>query len=119
MNRHFPPKFTSLSKEPSTKAAFFSDLKPAHPRDCKNCGGLGTMIIFIATGGPFVNVPSGKDLIAHWYDNRWWAGKNYEDACPDCKGTGIDPNFKEQPASQRELNIGKVGKEAQADYSDI
>ena len=110
MNKHFPLSFQAHIKSPNIKAAFFSDVKPAHPRDCKNCGGIGNLILFVATGGPFVNVPSGKDLVAHWHDGRWWAGKNIEDACPDCKGTGIDPAYKEQPASHREIAYKEVVK---------
>jgi len=99
-NKQFPPEFNGLIKASNTKAAFFSDIQPMHPRDCKNCGGIGTMILFIATGGPFVNVPGG---IAHYSGDRWWSGTNIEKACPVCKGTGINPQYVEQPPKQREL----------------
>jgi len=96
----FPPEFQTLLRTPNIKAAFFSKIEPLHPRDCKNCGGIGTMILFIATGGPFMNVPGG---IAHWHNDRWWEGKNIEKACPICKGLGINPGYVEQPPKQREL----------------
>jgi len=99
-DKHFPPEFKGLIAAPTTKAAFFSDIKPMHARDCKNCGGIGTMILYIATGGPFVNPPGG---IAHFANDRWWSGTNIEKACPDCKGLGIDPNYVEKPIVQREL----------------
>ena len=40
---------------------------------------------------------------AKWAEGKWWAGKNVGGICPDCKGTGVEPKYIEQPAKQREL----------------
>ena len=100
MSMIMPDGFKKFWNDPKSKGAFVSVISPMHPRDCKNCGGIGTIILFVATGGPFINVPSG---VAHWHNDRWWSGKNYEEGCPVCKGTGINPGYVEQPPKQREL----------------
>ena len=107
MNINFPPEFRKHLTTPNIKGAFVSKIEGKHPRDCKNCGGIGTIILFIATAGPFISVPSG---IAHWADGKWWAGKNFEEACPDCKGTGLNPHFQEQPVKIRDMNYREIVK---------
>ena len=89
-------------KAPTTKKALFTMVEPIHPRDCKNCGGIGVMYLFIANGGPFINVPGG---IAKFADGKWWSGENIGGMCDVCKGTGIDPNYVEKPAKQREMEL--------------
>jgi hypothetical protein len=120
-NMNFPPEFKKHLATPNIKGAFVSNINPVHPRDCKNCGGVGTIMLFLATGGPFINVPSG---IAHWADGRWWKGKNFEEMCPDCKGNGIDPKYVEQPVSMRTDRLTNplkvVNSEVEVgDYTDV
>jgi len=107
MNKKFPPEFKKHLATPGIKGAFVSDIRGTHPRDCKNCGGVGTIILFIAVDGPFRDVPQG---IAHWADGHWWAGKNYEEDCPVCKGDCIDPTYVEQAEIKRDIDISKVLK---------
>jgi DnaJ-class molecular chaperone len=107
MNRNFPTEFKKHLTTPGIKGAFVSMIEGRHPRDCKNCGGIGTIILFIATNGPFNNVPSG---VAHFADDKWWSGKNFEEACPNCKGTGIDPNYAERTVKIREIRLEGVVK---------
>jgi hypothetical protein len=117
MSIHFPPEFKKYLSMPNIKGAFVSKIEGRHPRDCKNCGGVGTIVLFCAFNGPFRDVPSG---IAHFTDGHWWAGKNFEEMCPDCKGNGIDPNYIEQPTRQRELDISTVVKHVEKrEYSDV
>jgi hypothetical protein len=109
MSIHLPKSFTKFTDDPTTKAAFFSMNEAQHPRDCRNCGGLGVIYLFVAKGGPFREVPNGKNIIAHWTKQGWWAGTNEAGACPDCGGTGINPGYIELETKQRHLdmNIGK------------
>lgn len=97
-----PTEWTSLIKAPRVKAAFFSKIESKKKQDCKNCGGLGEMYLFIATSGPFKDVPKG---IAKWAGDRWWAGENFGGLCPVCKGTGADPDYKEEPEIKRQIEL--------------
>ena len=72
--------------------------------DCPNCGGLGTMSIFIAKRGPFKDptVPGIEDdghyvngqkkisfhLTNHFAEGMWWAGQVKTSVCPVCEGSG-------------------------------
>ena len=126
MSVNFPKEFTQHLAKPNLKGAFFSMPEPGghHPRDCKNCGGVGVMYLFLATGGPFNNPPQGKGIIAKWANGKWWAGTNEGGICPDCKGTGVTPGFVEPPASMRAITMPKmvtrekVEVEAE-DYTDV
>src|SRR5512139_1730329 len=100
---NFPTEFKRHLANPTLRGAFFSQIEGRHPRDCKNCGGIGVIYLFLATGGPFNNPPHGKDIIAKSVNGKWWAGTNEGGICPDCKGTGVIPGFVEPPIKQREL----------------
>ena len=108
MSRVYPPEFKQRCKDPSLKGAFVSIIEPVSKKDCANCGGIGTMVIFLATEGPFDFVPSGKGIIAKSVNisgvDKWFGGKHVEDMCPVCKGTGRDPSYVEQPAVKREYS---------------
>ena len=127
-------------KNPSFKHVLWEPCTIHTARDCKNCGGLGTMVLFLATNGPFHDPPSGTiksgkygpdgkeiviSVVAKWYDKRWWAGKHIESECPVCHGTGDDPNYKEPEFTQRELKLDGVVKEKkievqeEVDYTDV
>lgn len=84
MNIQFPPEFESLINAPSTRAAIVSEITSPNPNHCKNCGGVGSMVIFIATRGPFTSPASGRDVVTKWDNGRWWGGKHYEFDCPVC-----------------------------------
>lgn len=114
----FPDNFKVFLSDRLLKGAFFSKIEGRHPRDCKNCGGIGVIYIFLATGGPFNNPPTGANIVAHFAEGKWWAGKNEGGICPDCKGTGVQPGFVEPPALMRQLDTEGVVKPV-ADYTDI
>ncbi len=84
-NIQFPPEFNQLMSAAGVRAAFVSILAPPNPNYCANCGGAGTMYIFVATVGPLTVCPDRSRLIAHFADNRWWLGKGYEFPCPVCR----------------------------------
>jgi hypothetical protein len=108
---HFSKELKQRIREiaPTAKAVFFSMNETSNPKDCKNCGGLGVIYLFVASGGPFTEVPRGENIIAHWSDDKWWAGINEGSICPDCNGTGLDPNYIAPPTRQRQLNINLKG----------
>ena len=83
-------------------------IDPARPGDCKNCGGIGTLIIFLATEGPYDFPPNGKDMIAKFHNGKWWGGKSVEEACTVCHGLGRDPDYVAPPLRIRELDMAGV-----------
>ena len=135
MSNIYPDKFSTYCKTPNLKGAFVTIVQPSRPSDCKNCGGIGTMIIFLATEGPYDFVPNGvierakgdipaKYVIAKWVNGKWWGGRSVEEACPVCHGLGIEPGYVEPPISMRQgiitnpLKIVKSEVEVD-DYTDI
>lgn len=107
MTKIFPPEFKQHLANTALKGAFISDIHPVHPRDCHNCGGVGTMVLFLATGGPFREVPTG---ISHFSAGKWWVGKNVEEICPVCKGSGQYSDYIEQPIRQRDTDLKGIIK---------
>lgn len=87
----FPKDFIFRMKDPVTKAAFISEIQSPNPNDCENCGGAGTMHIFIATAGPFQS-PPGAGKVGHWGMGQkkegWWEGNTFGGVCPVCEGLG-------------------------------
>jgi len=114
MSRVYPPRFAEYCKSTSLRGAFVSIIEPLSKHDCPNCGGIGTLVIFLATEGPFDFVPYGKGIIAksvkiHDVD-KWFGGKHVEEMCPVCRGTGRDPNYVEQPVVKRDCRVAEVVK---------
>lgn len=91
--KQFPPEFKTMWASPLTKAAFVNDAQPFNPGHCENCGGLGAMMTFIASKGPFDH-PGMYGEVSHWYNGWWWVGKSYEATCPVCQGSGMKPDYK-------------------------
>ena len=83
MNREFPREFDALARAPNVRGAFVSEIVSPHPGACQNCGGVGSMFIFVATVGPLVS-PAVGQLISHYYDDKWWGGRNFQFPCPVC-----------------------------------
>ncbi len=107
MDKQFPPEFQQLMQAPNVRKAVVSDLKSPNPNDCPNCAGMGSMVIYIATRGPFNSPASGKDVVTKYADGKWWGGKHYEFPCPVCRsltkpyqGTASAWERNEQKASQ-------------------
>lgn len=84
MDRQFPNEFKQLMRAPDVKAAFVSEIESPNPNACQNCGGSGSVCIFIATVGP-LNSPVGGKLVSHYADDKWWGGSNFVFACPVCR----------------------------------
>lgn len=117
---NYPPEFVELCKDPTLRAAFVSEIKPIHPRDCKNCGGVGTLVIFLAVNGPFPD-PPGPPAVIKFVNGNWWSGKSLEATCPVCGGNGIDPSYIQPPIHSREQQLelsGVVKKVEKRDYTD-
>ncbi len=106
----YPPEFTEYCKNANLKGAFVREIKPSHPRDCHNCGGVGSIVIFLVTEGPFEFPPNGcieprkgerqaKFITATYVNGKWWGGMSQEKNCPVCHGSGILPGWEEQPIS--------------------
>lgn len=93
----FPPEFRMYTKDPATRAAFVSENTSPNPDDCKNCGGVGYLFIFVATGGPFRDPTQNK--VNHWTKEGWWIGKTYQALCPVCKATEFHGEIREDKAA--------------------
>lgn len=96
---NFPKSFRMLLKTPGVKAAFVSEFGPSLPSDCQNCGGVGTLAVFLATKGPFhspaapYNGDEKTHETSHFDPNSgpnggWWVGRTVSETCPDCNGSG-------------------------------
>lgn len=64
---------------------------PRHPgqilnRGCANCGGIGFMMVFMYTAGPFQNFPGGKAqyLAGEGIVEGWYYGETKTASCPLC-----------------------------------
>jgi hypothetical protein len=70
--------------DPATKAAWMSENVSDNENDCKNCGGVGYLYLFLATAGPFVASPAG---VNKWDENlqKWWVGETKAFKCPICQ----------------------------------
>ena len=102
MKHVFPASFKELWKDPTIKMACISDIQPGSKADCENCGGIGHLYTFISKIGPLAS-PSPSDT-TKFISGKWWVGNNISGECPVCKGSGKDPDYKEQPVRQpREL----------------
>jgi DnaJ-class molecular chaperone len=108
MSVHFPSEFNAYWRMPGTKAAFVSEVATTNPKDCKNCGGIGTMTTFCALAGPFDAIPAG---VAHFANGKWWAGAHYSANCPDCHGTGLDPKHVESPIRKGVIPWDSIGNQ--------
>jgi len=89
MIRNFPQ--TMVSAASLGKKAFLSDIAPTNGSDCKNCGGMGMLFLFVATDGPFLTPASpyrGDGKVSKWYGGKWWAGNTHSFTCPECQGEG-------------------------------
>jgi len=90
MSRHFPKKLLELAKGYNVKKSFISALDPVNPNECKNCGGVGSITLFLATKGPFQSPSSSRSDCNKYEDGvGWWVGQHYSIQCPDCDGLGI------------------------------
>ena len=116
--KQFPLEFDQLLKAPNVRAAFVSEISSPNPKDCLNCGGAGTMYIFIATVGPLDSPASGR-LISHWSDGKWWGGKGFEFVCPVCRSapqpySGGDLTMQPGPARDAMKKVAE-----QLSYTDV
>lgn len=104
MPKHFPEEMIQAAK--LGKECFLSDIQPTNPYDCKNCGGMGIFILFIADEGPYLqpaNPYRSDGKTSKWYNDRWWVGKSHSFRCPDCKGEG---RIVPPPAQIKQAEMG-------------
>jgi hypothetical protein len=102
----FPPEFDALIKAPSVRRAFVSEIISPNPSSCKNCGGLGSMAVYIATTGPLTNCPDRSKLIVHFAEDRFWLGKHYEFDCPVCHSLAL-PYRGTQSVFERDKQVSE------------
>ena len=90
MRKQFPREFSTLVRGIGVKKAFVSDAVALNPLECDNCGGVGTLTLFLATKGPFQSPePPNKETVNKYEDPfGWWVGSNYSFPCPVCDGIG-------------------------------
>ena len=65
-----------------------------YPQICENCGGVGSMMVYVISGGPYVSPPKkpkwldfepGEALVTGWY-----SGEMKESNCPVCQEGKMD-----------------------------
>lgn len=105
MDKRFPPEIDQLLKAPNVRAAFISEFVSTNSTDCPNCGGRGFFYIFLVTIGPMNNPVSGRDIITHWADGKWWGGKGYEFDCPICQA--LTKPYKGTPSTWEREQIAE------------
>jgi len=90
MDRQFPPEIKLLLRSSGIKTAFISDIPATNPNECRNCGGVGTLTLFIGTKGPFQSPSSSRDDCNKYEDGvGWWVGQHHSVKCPVCEGIGV------------------------------
>jgi RNA polymerase subunit RPABC4/transcription elongation factor Spt4 len=96
MDLTFPKEFDFYMRDPGVRAAFVSENVSPKKTDCPNCGSIGYMYIFVATGGPFRDPTGGK--INHWSREGWYTGETKSAVCPVCKAQEYHGEFQENKA---------------------
>ena len=114
MDKVFPVDFKFYATEPGVKKALILDIPLQSADSCPNCGGLGNMLLFVCTGGPFSSSP-GPGKIGKWHDNAWWEGQTFGAQCPVCKGFGKDKSYKAE--SDYGIDIQKMAKDFEGLHS--
>ena len=90
MDRQFPPIVKQLVSSHAVKKAFISDIQTSNPNECHNCGGVGTLTLFLATKGPFQSSSASREDCNKWEEGvGWWVGQHHAVTCPQCDGLGI------------------------------
>ena len=92
---YYPVEFRTLAKAIDVKWFRVSDIQAILPSDCKNCGGVGWLGIFVSKRGPFKSPghPYGEET-SKWDQETyagqggWWVGKTFTLPCPVCLGSG-------------------------------
>lgn len=101
-----PKELQLMMKNADTKKAFIYEVPKTNPNACENCGGAGTVHVFIAVAGPFQS-PPGLGKVGH-YDNGWWQGNMFSSTCPDCNGVGHlleEINAVPNPAATKQMEM--------------
>jgi hypothetical protein len=102
MSKNFPPIMIEAAK--LGKMSFLSDITSNRLTDCKNCGGMGNLYLFIASEGPYrepANPYRGDNKSSKFHDGKWWIGETHAFQCPDCRGTGEAKQFQGVSVSYR------------------
>ena len=102
MTKHFPQGMIDAAR--LGKKSFFSEVQ-AGPGDCLNCGGLGSLVLFVASEGPYPTPAApyrGDGKVSKFYDGKWWIGNSHSFVCPECNGLGKtgykQAGFKQVPS---------------------
>lgn len=116
----FKEAFKFYVRDPKSRFVQPIYTRPPHPRDCVHCGGLGRLIVFVASDGPFSDAPTGSyntnyaeadgtsykfrmSVVAKWLGDGWYAGKHEAAVCPACHGTRRNQDYVEPPLSERSM----------------
>jgi hypothetical protein len=83
------------------KKIIFLDIPKQGIHSCPNCGGVGFMYLFIATGGPFDNSSTKPGDISTYFDQKWWTGRHYAFECPVCHAESYKPPVIEPPVIEQ------------------
>jgi hypothetical protein len=102
----FPSEFRFFIRDPDVRAAFVSENISPQKTDCPNCGSVGYIYIFIATGGPFKDPSPNK--VNHWTKNGWYVGETKSAVCPVCKAQEYHETFEDGKISPEVAKANKI-----------